>query len=267
MPKLAANLTWLFTELPFVERFGAAAQCGFRGVEMLFPYELSAEALRERLVTHGLELALFNLPPGDWNAGERGLAGLPGREAEFEAALQTALAYARHCGCPRVHAMAGRLPDGADRAPFDATYLANLKRASRACAESGITLLIEPLNAIENPGYLLRTTTQAMEAIERVGEPNLALQLDLYHTQISEGDLERRIRALHGRFAHVQIAGNPHRDEPDRGEVDYGYVLGVLDEIGYDGWVGCEYRPKTETRAGLGWTRRYLDEKAAPISR
>jgi hydroxypyruvate isomerase len=258
MPKLAANLTWLFTELPFPERFAAAAQCGFRGVEMLFPYELSVEDVRALLKANDLELVLFNLPPGDWAAGERGLAGLPGREAEFEAAVQTALAYARACGCPRVHAMAGRVPEGTERAPFEATYVANLQRAARACAGSGISVLIEPLNALENPGYLLRTTLEAMAFIERAAEPNLALQLDLYHAQISEGDLERKIRALLGHFEHVQIAGNPHRNEPDSGEVDYGYLLGVLDDAGYAGWVGCEYRPRTETRAGLAWTRRYL---------
>jgi hydroxypyruvate isomerase len=262
MPKLAANLTWLFTELPFPERFAAAADCGFRGVEMLFPYELSVDEVRERLRTNDLELVLFNLPPGDWAAGERGLAGLPGREAEFDAAVQTALEYARACGCPRVHAMAGLLPEGADRAPFNATYIANLQRAARACAASGITVTIEPLNAIENPGYLLRTTSEAIAVIDRVGEPNLALQLDLYHTQISEGDLERKIRQLHGRFAHVQIAGNPHRHEPDSGEVDYDYLLDVLDGIDYAGWIGCEYRPRSDTRAGLPWTRRYLLDNA-----
>ncbi len=263
MPKLAANLSWLFTELPFVERFAAAAGCGFRAVEMLFPYEISANALRDQLDANHLELALFNLPPGDWAAGERGLAALPGREADFDAAVQTALEYAQLCGCPRVHAMAGLLPADAGRAAFDETYVANLKRASRVFAAAGITLMIEPLNAIENPGYLLRTTVEAMAVIERVAEPNLALQLDLYHAQISEGDLERKIRTLNGRFAHVQIAGNPHRHEPDSGEVDYAYLLDVLDEIGYAGWIGCEYRPRGETRAGLQWTRRYLEGSKA----
>jgi hydroxypyruvate isomerase len=258
MPKLAANLSWLFTELPLRERFAAAAACGFRGVEVLFPYELPAPAAREQLTAHGLELALINLPAGDWDAGDRGLAALPGREAEFDVALQTALAYARHCGCDRVHAMAGR-PTGAERADAERTYVANLRRAARAAVEFGITVLIEPLNAIDNPGYLLRTTEQALEVIAQVGEPNLALQLDLYHTQISEGDLERRIRALADRYAHVQIAGNPQRGEPDQGEVNYGHLLDVFDQIGYAGWVGCEYRPRGLTQAGLGWARRYLD--------
>jgi hydroxypyruvate isomerase len=259
MPKLSANLSWLFTELPLRERFAAAAACGFRGVEVLFPYELPAPEVREQLTAHGLELALINLPAGDWAAGERGLAALPGREAEFDLALQTALAYALGCGCRRVHAMAGLLAPGTDRAAAEQTYVANLRRAARAAAESGITLLIEPLNAIDNPGYLLRTTDQALELIARVAEPNLALQLDLYHAQISEGDLERRVRALAGRYAHVQIAGNPRRGEPDEGEVNYGYLLDVFDEIGYAGWVGCEYRPRGQTQAGLGWARRYLE--------
>jgi hydroxypyruvate isomerase len=258
VPRLAANLSWLFTELPLIERFAAAAEAGFRAVEMLFPYELPATSVRAQLDAHDLALVLLNLPPGDWAAGERGLAALPGREADFAAALRTALAYAHVCGTQRVHAMAGNVPPGADRTAFLETYVANLRHAARSAAAEGMTVLIEPLNAIDNPGYFLRTTTQALAIIDRVGEPNLALQLDLYHTQVSEGDLERRIRALAGRYAHVQIAGNPHRNEPDSGEVRYDYLLEVLDAIGYAGWVGCEYRPRGETGAGLGWTRRYL---------
>jgi len=258
VPKLAANLSWLFTELPLRERFAAAADAGFRGVEVLFPYELAAETVRERLEAHGLELVLVNLPPGDWAAGERGLAALPGREADFAAAVRTGLAYARTCGVPLVHAMAGIVPPGADRAAYVETYVANLRRAACAAAPVGVTVLIEPLNARDNPGYLLRTTAEAIAIIERVDEPNLALQLDLYHAQISEGDLAHRMRALAGRYAHVQIAGNPGRDEPDHGEVNYAYLLAVLDELGYDGWIGCEYRPRADTRAGLRWAQPYL---------
>jgi hydroxypyruvate isomerase len=254
MPKLAANLTWLFTELPLRERFGAAAACGFRAVEVLFPYELPAAVVREELDAHGLDLVLVNLPAGE----ERGFAGLPGREAEFDAALHAALAYAEVCGCARVHAMAGRVPEGVARDDAQRTYVANLRYAAQVAAPRGVTVTIEPLNAIDNPGYLLRTTTEALATIGTVGEANLALQLDLYHTQVSEGNLERRIRTLRGRYAHVQIAGLPSRNEPDAGEVDYDYLLGVLDEVGYDGWVGCEYRPRGETRAGLGWAERYL---------
>jgi hydroxypyruvate isomerase len=258
VPRLAANLSWLFTELPLLERFAAAAARGFRAVEVLFPYELPAESVRAQLDAHGLELVLVNAPPGDWAAGERGLAALPGREADFDTALSAALAYARVCGTRRVHAMAGNVPPGAERAAFAETYVANLRRAARSAATEGVTVLIEPLNAIDNPGYFLRTTAEALAIIDRVGEPNLALQLDLYHTQISEGDLERRIRALAGRYAHVQIAGNPHRNEPDTGEVRYDYLLPVLDEVGYAGWVGCEYRPRAGTSAGLAWAARYL---------
>jgi 2-dehydrotetronate isomerase len=258
MPKLAANLTWLFTELPFEERFGAAARHGFRAVEMLFPYELAPGCVAELLDTNELELVLFNLPPGDWAAGERGLTAHSGREAEIDAGVALARTFVQATGCRRVHAMAGLVPAGCDRASCEPSYVENLRRISRSLRDNGVTVLIEPLNVVENPTYHLQTTAAAVATIAAVAEPNLSLQLDLYHTQITEGDLERKIRALEGRFAHVQIAGNPHRNEPDTGEVDYHYILGVLDDAGYDGWIGCEYRPRTTTSAGLAWADRYL---------
>ncbi len=257
MPKLAANLSMMFQETPFLDRFAAAAECGFTAVEFLFPYDFPAEEIAERLERYGLTQALFNLPPGDWAKGERGTAALPGREAEFMAGLERALDYARSTKCPRLHAMAGIWPSGRDRREGREAYVANLRRAADRAAAQGVTLLIEPLNLRDMPGYFLNTTAEAIEAIASVGRENLKLQLDLYHCQITEGDLATHIRRLAGAYGHVQIAGVPDRNEPDRGEVNYAYLLELLDEVGYDGWVGCEYRPAAGTRAGLGWARRW----------
>jgi hydroxypyruvate isomerase len=257
MPKLAANLSMMFQEVPFLERFAVAAACGFTGVEYLFPYEFPADEITARLSQHGLTQALFNLPPGDWAKGERGTAALPGREDEFAAGLERALDYARATKCRRLHVMAGLWPEGRDRREGSATYVANLRRAAERAAAEGVTLVIEPINTRDMPGYFLNTSAEAMAVIEAVGRDNLKLQLDLYHCQIMEGDLAMHIRRLAGNYAHVQIAGVPERHEPDRGEVNYAYLLELLDEVGYDGWVGCEYRPAGETRAGLGWARRW----------
>ena len=253
MPKLAANLSWLFTEVPFLERFEAAAAAGFRAVEFLQPYEFPPEEIAARLKRHGLEHVLFNLPPGDAGKGERGLAALPGREAEFMRNVGRALDYAKATGCTRIHALAGNASGSA----AEAAYVANLKAAADLVAPHGITLLIEPLNTRDAPGYFLSTTGAALRVIERVDRRNVSLQLDLYHCQIMEGDLARHIRDLAGRFAHVQIAGVPDRNEPDIGEINSAYVLELLDETGYAGWVGCEYKPKTGTVAGLGWAQRW----------
>jgi hydroxypyruvate isomerase len=257
MPKLAANLSMMFQEAPFLDRFAAAAECGFAGVEYLFPYDFPAEEIAARLERYGLTQALFNLPPGDWAKGERGMAALPGRESEFLAGLERALPYARATKCPRLHAMAGNWPSDRDRREGRAAYVANLKRAADRLAEEGVTLLIEPINLRDMPGYFLNTTDEAIKVIEDVGRDNLKLQLDLYHCQITEGDLATHIRRLAGRYAHVQVAGVPERHEPDRGEVNYSYLLELLDEVGYRGWVGCEYLPAAGTRAGLGWARRW----------
>lgn len=256
MPKLAANLSMMFNEKPFLDRFAAAAHAGFRGVEFLFPYEHGPDVVAAQLTDHHLAQALFNMPPGDWTAGERGLAALPGRETEFTAGIERALEYAQALSCPIVHAMAGLAADDDERNV--ATYVANIRAAADAFAKAGRRVVLEPINRRDMPGYFLHTTTQAIRLIEQIGRPNVALQLDLYHAQISEGDLEMKIRALLRQTAHVQIAGNPARHEPNTGEVNYDYLLGVLDAVGYDGWVGCEYRPAGDTVAGLGWADRYL---------
>jgi 2-dehydrotetronate isomerase len=253
MPRLAANLSWLFTELPFLDRFAAAAEAGFRAVEFLQPYEFPPAEIAARLERHGLEHVLFNLPAGDTSKGERGLAAVPGREAEFMRNVGRALDYAKATGCKRIHALAGNAVGG----KAEAVYIANLRAAADFLVPHGVSLLIEPLNIRDAPGYFLSTTGAALRVLDRVGRANVSLQLDLYHCQIMEGDLARHIRDLAGRFAHVQIAGVPERHEPDTGEVNYPYVLDLLDETGYSGWVGCEYRPKAGTLAGLGWARAW----------
>lgn len=251
--RFAANLSMMFTERPFLERFAAAAAAGFTVVEFLFPYDHPAETVRAALREAGLTQALFNLPPGDWAAGERGIASLPGREEEFRAGVAKALEYATVLDCPRLHCMAGLLPAGGDRAAALDRYVANLRWAAAACAEAGRTLLVEPINNRDMPGYLMNRTTLAREVIAAVGAPNLRLQLDLYHCQISEGDLAMRIRANLDLIGHIQIAGVPDRHEPDEGEVNYPYLFALLEEVGYDGVIGCEYRPRGRTEDGLGW--------------
>jgi 2-dehydrotetronate isomerase len=257
MPKLAANLSLMFTEVNFLDRFAAAAAAGFNGVEFLFPYDFAPAEIAARLKQHGLSQALFNLPPGDWASGERGMAALPGRESEFMAGLDHALEFAQATGCKQLHAMAGNWPAGANWREGAAVYVGNLRRAADRVAAHGITVLIEPLNKRDNPGYFLNTTVEAAAILNEVGRDNVKLQLDLYHCQITEGDLTIHIRNLAGSYAHVQIAGVPDRHEPDHGEVNFAYALSVLDEIGYDGWVGCEYRPAAATSTGLGWAQRW----------
>jgi hydroxypyruvate isomerase len=259
VPRFAANLTCLFTELPFLDRFAAAAAAGFAAVEFQFPYEFPAVEIARRLVQCDLTPVLFNLPPGDLAKGERGLAALPGREAEFDKSLDLALDYARAIGCPRLHVMAGLMP-----AARELTYVAALRRAADRAAAERITLLIEPLNARDNPGYFLRTTAEAVAVLDRVERDNVKLQLDFYHCQISEGDLARHAEDLFGRYAHVQVANIPGRHEPDRGEINYPYLFNLLDRLGYDGWVGCEYRPAAGTLEGLGWLRAWGVAPRAP---
>jgi 2-dehydrotetronate isomerase len=232
MPKLAANLSFLFQEVSFLDRFGAAAAAGFTGVEFLFPYDFAPAEIVAQLRQHGLSQALFNLPPGDWAKGDRGMAALPGRENDLLAGLERALEYAVTTECKGLHAMAGNLPAGADRREGTAVYVSNLRRAADRAARYGITLLVEPLNKRDNPGYFLNTTAEAMAIHREVGRDNLKLQLDLYHCQITEGDLAMHIRSLAGSYGHVQIAGVPDRHEPDQGEVNYSYLLGLLDEVG-----------------------------------
>lgn len=253
MPKFAANLTMMFNEVPFPQRFAAAAKAGFQAVEFLFPYDHAPHEVAQWLDENGLTNALFNMPPGDWAKGERGLASLPGREAEFRAGVARALEYAQALGTKRLHAMAGLVPAGADRQRHRAVFIDNLRYAARELAAHGITLLIEPINPRDMPGYFLSSQGEAHAIREAVGEPNLQVQLDFYHAQIVEGDLAVGLRKHFAGVGHVQIAGVPERHEPDEGEVDYAYLFRLLDELGYEGWVGCEYRPRGRTEDGLGW--------------
>ena len=257
MPKFAANLTMLFNEMPFLERFSRAAACGFKAAECLFPYEHAPEEVAAAREAAGLEIALFNVPPGDWDAGERGLAALPGREAEFADGLDKALTYARALKATRVHVMAGIPPEGADPAACRETYIANLRRAATLFAPHGISVLIEPINTRDIPGFYLNTQAQAIEILDAVGAENAALQMDFYHCQIVEGDLAVKLRTNIARIGHMQIAGVPERHEPDVGEIHYPYLFALIDSLGYEGWIGCEYRPPAATEAGLGWAAAY----------
>ena len=253
MPKFAANLSMMFNEVPFLHRFEAAAQAGFKAVEFLFPYEFGAEEIAARLKASKLENVLFNMPPGDWAAGERGMAALPGREAEFRTGVATAIAYAKTLGTPRLHVMAGIIPEGADRARHRATFIGNLHYACSETAAQGIDVMIEPINTRDMPGYFLNRQDDAHAIREEVGADNLKVQMDFYHVQIMEGDIAMKVRRYLPHIGHIQIAGVPERNEPDTGEVNYPYLFRLLDELGYDGWLGCEYRPKRSTVEGLGW--------------
>jgi hydroxypyruvate isomerase len=258
MPRFAANLSMMYQEHAFLDRFSAAAEDGFRAVEFLFPYAHPAAEVAARLRSAGVVNVLFNLPPGDWDRGERGIAALPGREAEFASALDTALVYADALDCPRLHVMAGIPARDADRAACRATYLANLRLAAARAAAIGRDVLIEPINTRDIPGYFLNRQDEAQAIRAEVGASNLKVQFDLYHCQIVEGDLATKLRRDIGHIGHMQIAGVPERHEPDRGEVNYPFLFDVIDSLGYAGWIGCEYRPRAGTRAGLEWVRRYL---------
>ena len=247
----------LFNEVPFLDRFAAAAECGFTGVEFLFPYEHSPGAILEQLEKYHLEVVLFNMPPGNWAAGERGLACNPGREEEFRAAIETALIYARALRIPRLHAMAGIAPSGVDRAACKATLIANLKYAAQKLAPDNITVLLEAINYRDIPGFFINTQAESYEICEAVDEPSLKMQMDLYHMQVMEGDIATKLRQYAPQCGHIQIAGTPGRNEPDTGEVHYEYLFRLLDEIGYAGWVGCEYRPAGTTIGGLGWFQEW----------
>lgn len=258
MPRFAANLSMMYPEHDFLDRFAAASADGFEAVEYLFPYAYGATALRRRLDDHGLRQVLFNAPPGAWDAGERGTAALPGREAETRSGIDRALEYAAELGCPRVHVMAG-LVGQTDPAGHRDTYLANLAWAAERAAAAGVDILIEPINGRDMPGYFLNRQAEAHAAVRDVAAENLKVQLDLYHCQIVEGDLTTTLRRdlPTGRVGHLQIAGVPDRHEPDRGELDIRHLFGVVDDLGYDGWIGCEYVPAAGTSEGLGWLDDY----------
>lgn len=259
MPKFSANLGFLFTELPFMDRLGAAARAGFVGVEYASPYEHPAREIAGRLADHGLTQALFNLPAGDAQAGERGIAILPGREREFRDGVSRALDYAGELGCDRLNCLAGIAPPGADRESLEETFVANLAIAAEATRRQGVKLLIEPINAGDMPGFFLNRSDEALRLMARVKSDNLYLQADIYHMQVMEGDLARRLEAATPLIGHIQIADNPGRHEPGSGEINYAFLLPLIDRLGYGGWVGCEYRPLTTTEAGLAWMAAYRD--------
>jgi hydroxypyruvate isomerase len=273
MPRFAANLSFMYTELPFLDRFAAAAQDGFQAVEYLFPYAWPAQELRERLQNHGLQQVLFNAPPGGadpaamvsaWDHGARGTACLAGREAEFRAGVAQALEYAHTLACPRIHLMAGLMPAGVPVEAIEDTYDANLQWAADKAADAGVEVLIEPINQRDMPGYFLSRQEHAHAVLRTVNAPSLKVQMDLYHCQVTEGDVASKLRAYipTGSVAHIQIAGVPERHEPDTGELHYPYLFDCLDALGYTGWVGCEYRPRqggqpAGTSRGLGWFQPY----------
>ena len=253
MPRFAANLSMMFTEVPFPERFAAAAKAGFKAVEFLFPYDYPAADVARWLKDAGLVNALFNLPPGDFAAGERGIASLPGRQAEFRAGVAKAIEYAAAMGTQTLHAMAGLVPAGADRAQYRAVYVENIAFAAAALAEKGLTLVIEPINTRDMPGYFLNYQAEGHAIRKEIGAPNLKVQMDFYHAQIMEGDLSMTFKNNFDGIGHIQIASVPARHEPDEGEVNYPHLYQLLDEMGYQGWIGCEYRPRGKTEDGLGW--------------
>ena len=263
MPKFAANLSMLYGEHDFLDRFAAAAKDGFAGVEYLFPYAFEKEALAEALQANGLTQVLHNMPAGDWDAGERGLGCLPDRVGEFQESVGTAIDYAKALGCKQLHVMAGLRPEGVDPGKLEETYVENLRFAAAKTKEAGITLLIEAINTIDIPDFYLSTSGQALDVIERVGSDNLYFQYDIYHMQIMEGDLVRTIEKNLVRIAHMQLADNPGRHEPGSGEINYPFVFAALDRLGYEGWIGCEYKPKAGTSEGLGWLKPYLAASAA----
>jgi hydroxypyruvate isomerase len=256
MPKFAANLTMLFNEVGFLDRFAAARRAGFAGVEYLFPYDHDAAEIRGRLDEHGLTQVLHNLPAGNWGAGERGIACHPDRVAEFDDGVARAVQYAAALGCSQLNCLAGIAPAGLDPGRARAVFVGNLRGAARRLQDAGIRLLIEPINTRDIPGFFLRNTAQALEIIDEVGSDNLFLQYDVYHMQIMEGDLATTLQKNLARIAHVQIADNPGRHEPGTGEINYDFLFDFLDRIGYPGWIGCEYKPTAATEAGLGWMTR-----------
>jgi hydroxypyruvate isomerase len=257
MPRFCANLSMLFTEHDFLDRFDAAARAGFAGVEYLFPYDFDAQTIKAKLDASGLTQVLFNLPAGDWNAGERGIACHPDRIEEFRAGVERAIRYARVLGNTQVNCLAGIQPAGISGDIAEATLVENLRHAADRLQQAGIRLVMEAINTRDIPGFFLNSTRQALRIRDLVGSDNLSLQYDIYHMQIMEGDLARTLEANLGAINHIQLADNPGRHEPGTGEINYAFLLGFIDQLGYDGWVGCEYKPATSTEAGLGWLQAH----------
>lgn len=253
MPQFAANLTMLFNEHPFLDRFEAAANAGFKAVEFLFPYAYPVEEIRQRLQKHGLKLVLHNLPAGDWDAGDRGMACDPKRVDEFRAGVARGIEYATALGAPRLNCLAGKAPAGVGDAELRKTFVENLRYAAAAFKKAGLKLLIEPINRFDIPGFYLNTTAQALSILDEVGADNAFVQYDIYHAQRMEGELANTMSAQLARIGHIQLADNPGRNEPGTGEINYAFLFKHLDRIGYTGWVGCEYKPAARTEDGLGW--------------
>jgi hydroxypyruvate isomerase len=256
MPRFAANLTMLFNEVPFLDRFERAARAGFEAVEFLFPYAYAAEEIRQRLYANRLELVLHNLPAGDWDAGERGLACHPDRVEEFRAGVARAIEYAGALGVKRVNCLAGKAPEGASEAELRATFVGNLRHAAGELKKAGLALLVEPINTFDIPGFYLNRTAQAISILDEVGADNAFVQYDIYHAQRMEGELAATIERYLPRIGHIQLADNPGRHEPGTGEINYRFLFAHLDRIGYQGWIGCEYKPAATTEEGLGWRQQ-----------
>jgi hydroxypyruvate isomerase len=255
MNKFCANLGWLFTEHEFLDRFAAAARAGFKGVEFSSPYEHSARELNWRLNDNSVEMVLFNLPAGNWAKGERGLACLPHRQREFRDGVKHALEYADALNCKRVNVLAGIAPEGVAASLLWETLAENLAYAAEAMAKQGITLMVEPINRFDMPGFLLNTSAEAMRAIAAAGHPNIKLQYDIYHMQRMEGDLAKSLERLMPVIGHIQLADNPGRHEPGTGEINYAHLLKLIAKLGYQGWIGCEYKPSVRTEDSLGWMK------------
>jgi hydroxypyruvate isomerase len=259
MPRFAANLSMMFNEVPFLDRFALAAKAGFKGVEFLFPYDHPAAEIAQRLKDNGLQQVLFNAPAGDFGKGERGMAAIPGKQAAFRDSIKLALEYATTLACPRLHIMAGLKPEGVAHDTLTAVYGANLAYAAEECAKAGVKPIIEPINHRDIPGFFLNTTDQAAAIIAAIGPEKLGLQFDLYHCQITEGDVVKRVEKHLPLIAHMQVADTPGRHEPGTGEVNWPFVFKTIDALGFRGWIGCEYRPAGETLAGLSWFAPYKD--------
>jgi len=255
MPQFAANLTMLFNEVPFMDRFEKAANSGFQAVEFLFPYAFSAQDIKQKLEQNKLKLVLHNLPAGDWDAGERGIACLPDRVSEFKDGVSKAIEYAKTLDVKQLNCLAGKIPAGADPDLLKKTFISNLAFAAAALKIAGIKLLIEPINTFDIPGFYLSKTQQALDILNEVGSENLFIQYDIYHAQRMEGELCKTIEANFSKIAHIQLADNPGRNEPGTGEINYPHLFQFIDGIGYQGWIGCEYKPASNTEAGLGWIK------------
>ena len=255
MPRFAANLTMLFTELPFMQRFEAAAHAGFEAVEYLFPYAFDKQELAAALRANGLRQVLHNLPSGDWEGGERGIACHPGREAEFRAGVARAIDYAGALGCRQINCLLGKLPPGAAADDAREAVVANLRFAARELQAAGIRLLIEPINTYDIPGFFLNRTDQAIAVLEDVASDNLFVQYDIYHAQRMEGELAATLQRYLPQIGHIQLADNPGRNEPGTGEINYAWLFRHIDALGYQGTIGCEYKPRTTTSEGLGWMK------------